>query len=517
MKLCMFVSGMLLALSASACVETRSVYIVITSTAEPAAISAPTETLLFPAPIFTASPVAEITATPVPVSQEQSGRQYVVRPGDTLSSIAVQYGVTLEALISTNGISNPNIISPGQIIVLPELPASTTPDFVILPDNAVVRGPGSREFDVDGFVADQPGYIRSVVEDVFGQMLTGAQIVERVSLEFSVDARLLLALLEHRANWLTEPEPSETLRAYPLGAPASPLGFDRNGLYRQLAWAADRINQGYYGWKYGGLQTVEFETGERMTFAASVNAGTVGLQYMLAQYSTSEHWLLEIGPTGLRRTYESFTGDAFASALDRLVPADIAQPEMRLPFAEGEVWFFTGGPHGGWGSGSAWSAIDFAPPDDLTTVSSSCYVSEHWVTAVADGVITYSENGIVILDLDGDGDDSTGWSVLYLHLASQGRITAGAQVSAGDPIGRPSCEGGVSTGTHIHIARRYNGEWIPADCSSCPSTITAPPFVLSGWRIFGLVGQEYQGYMTRDGERRIAEQGRLTTDNLVSH
>ncbi len=26
-----------------------------------------------------------------------------------------------------------------------------------------------------------------------------------------------------------------------------------------------------------------------------------------------------------------------------------------------------------------------------------------------------------------------------------------------------SCEGGVSTGTHVHIARKYNGEWILAD------------------------------------------------------
>ena len=37
------------------------------------------------------------------------------------------------------------------------------------------------------------------------------------------------------------------------------------------------------------------------------------------------------------------------------------------------------------------------------------------------------------------------------------------QVKQGDPVGWPSCEGGRTTGTHIHLARKYNGEWIPAD------------------------------------------------------
>ncbi|MCA1954005.1 MAG: hypothetical protein LDL12_02540, partial [Anaerolinea sp.] len=27
----------------------------------------------------------------------------------------------------------------------------------------------------------------------------------------------------------------------------------------------------------------------------------------------------------------------------------------------------------------------------------------------------------------------------------------------------PSCEGGQATGTHVHIARKYNGEWVLAD------------------------------------------------------
>lgn len=41
---------------------------------------------------------------------------YVVQRGDTLGSIARKYGVTVEYLVNLNGISNPNLIYPGQMI-----------------------------------------------------------------------------------------------------------------------------------------------------------------------------------------------------------------------------------------------------------------------------------------------------------------------------------------------------------------------------------------------------------------
>jgi LysM repeat protein len=44
---------------------------------------------------------------------------YVVKRGDTLSSIATKYGTTYQELAKYNGISNPNIISVGQQIKIP--------------------------------------------------------------------------------------------------------------------------------------------------------------------------------------------------------------------------------------------------------------------------------------------------------------------------------------------------------------------------------------------------------------
>ena len=111
-----------------------------------------------------------------------------------------------------------------------------------------------------------------------------------------------------------------------------------------------------------------------------------------------------------------------------------------------------------------------------------------------------------MLDLDGDGDERTGWVILYLHLAEIGRLEVGTRVSEGDPLGKPSCEGGNATGTHVHIARKYNGEWIPA--------ASYLPFNLSGWvPVEG--SRAYEGTLVRGDEVRIASV-KSETSSLIS-
>jgi hypothetical protein len=57
-------------------------------------------------------------------------------------------------------------------------------------------------------------------------------------------------------------------------------------------------------------------------------------------------------------------------------------------------------------------------------------------------------------------------------------------------IGYPSCTGGEATGTHVHIARKYNGEWVLADGPL--------GFNLEGWVIHN-GSAAYQGTMARSG------------------
>jgi murein DD-endopeptidase MepM/ murein hydrolase activator NlpD len=508
-----------LLLALTGCVRNQAEVIVITATFQSVPINIDNNIPLPPGPtpfVTVAPPLSPPTPAPVPAQTggEIGGGQqvYTVQPGDTLFGIAEASGVSLETLMSYNeNLENPDVLTVGQVINVPEAPSSVSQNFVILPDSRFVNAPGSSSFDVFAFVDEQPGYIRTATDEVDGEFFSAAQVVRRVSQEFGVDARLLLALLEFRGGWLTNPEPPEDVQIYPMGENDPDFGYDRRGLYRQLTWAADQLNRGYYGWKYRDLTTVELTDGARLLYDQNLNAGTVGIQYFLSLLNAYPAWAWEVSPSGFAQTYVFYFGDPFADEIDPLIPADLEQPQLMLPFAPGQTWFYTGGPHGGWGSGSAWSAVDFAPPDELPEDGSTCYISDYFATAVASGIIVRSANGIVMLDLDGDGDETTGWTILYLHISERDRVANGTVVQPGDPIGRPSCEGGFSNGTHIHLARRYNGEWLPVDCDDCPT------FVMNNWTMVGYVGQEYQGVMVNNDEQRVAEQGRLTTENRISH
>lgn len=452
-------------------------------------------------------------------------REHVVRSGDTLFGIANAYGLSLDSILSVNTLENPDALIVGQVIQLPGLPSQQTPSNKILPDSRFVRAPGADGFDIAGFINEQPGYIRQATDEVstrqadgsiVDDILNAAQIVERVSVEYSVDPRLLLALLEYRAGWLSNATPDEALQTHPMISEEDSLGVDREGMYRQLIWTADRLNRGYYGWKYYGWTTLEFaDGGERLLYDPGLNAATVGVQYFFSLNNGFARWSQAITEQGFYGLYINYFGDPFVGAIEPLVPPNLTQPELSLPFGPGETWFYTGGWHGGWGSGSAWAAVDFAPPDERQD-GIACYTSEFFVRAVAPGVIVRSGGGVVVLDLDGDGDELTGWTILYLHIATQDRIEAGTTVQTGDPIGRAACEGGFSTATHLHIARRYNGEWITADCSRCNAQDMRPDFNMGGWSVVGIFNQEYQGYLDNGVERRTAEQGRTTLVNRVS-
>lgn len=469
---------------------------------------------------LSATQVIPATATlPLSTLVAASGETvaHVVSTGETLFSIAQRYNTTVDRLVEMNALSNPDVITVGQSLSVPSGGQLVTPNLILLSDLRLVRGPGT-EFDVSAFVASHPGLLSRTLQPVAHRradgrselrFLSGAEIVERVSLETSVDARLLLSILEYRAGWLTNPAPQEI--TWPLISEEASLGIDRAGLYKQLSWAANELNRTYYGWKYDGWSAMEFAEGPRIQFDRTLNAATVALHYLLHLDRMPGDWLRDISADGWAAVYTALFGGTIGTTEPVLL---VPPPQMALPYARGETWLFTGGHHGGWGSGSAWAALDFAPPDERPT-DALCYTSRFAARAVAEGVIARSGEGVVILDLDGDGNERTGWTILYLHLDANSAVKSGTRVATGDLIGYPACEGGFSTATHLHIARRYNGEWVPADCRACASDQF--DFVMGGWRTVGFVGQEYQGQLQRGMETRSAEQAANDPINQVTH
>jgi LysM repeat protein len=468
-----------------------------TATREPTPTRAPV-TIFTPinaAVLYSPTP-DELHILPTP---RQDSIQYTVQSGDTLGDIAVNYGVSVETLMEANLIEDPNQLEVGQVLNIPAPnPVGAAPNFKVLPDSELVYGPAAIGFDIDAFIQSQNGYMATYEQDVNGIMLSGTEIVSLVARNYSVNPRLLLALIEYQSGWLTNPEPFNT--SYPLGLPDE----GHFGLYRQLTWAANALNRGYYLWKANAISTVVLNDGTVAPLDPTINAGTAAIQYFFSDLDDRATWELDSGPTGVLLTYFVFFGNPFDLAIEPLVPASLQQPEMTLPFEVGQTWYFTGGPHGGWDSGSAWASLDFAPPGGD---NGSCLPSPLWVTAMADGLIVRSSDGAVVQDLDNDGYEETGWVIFYMHIAGDGSPQAGEYLFTGERVGHPSCEGGVSNATHVHIARKFNGEWIPADGSL--------PFILNGWVSSGGY-YEYDGYLTR-GDRTVEAYDGGEEINMISH
>jgi murein DD-endopeptidase MepM/ murein hydrolase activator NlpD len=420
--------------------------------------------------------------------------QYTVQAGDTLAKIALRHQVTVDDILAHNEIANADQIEVGLVLHIPPATLDEVASaFKIVPDSELVNSPSNAGFDVAGFVQSQGGYLAGYEEEVDGVMLSGAEIVSRVALEYSVNPRLLLAVLDYQSGWVSRQNPEEETLLYPLGF----YDYWREGLYLQLNFASDLLNEGYCLWKLNVISVWTLSDNTVVGADPTINAGTAGVLNLMRYLTDQASWDTATTENGVYGTYVRFFGSPFAYAYEPMIPEGLTQPTLQLPFEIGDVWSFTSGPHGGWDSGSAWAALDFAPPGEAL----GCVPSDSWVVASAPGEIVYAQDGTVIQDLDGDGVWQTGWSILYMHIDSSDRVSVGEVLATGDRIGHPSCEGGYSTGTHLHIARRYNGEWIAAD--------TDLPFVMDGWVSSGY-GVEYDGYLTKGDVTVEAWNGRAS-------
>lgn len=340
---------------------------------------------------------------------------------------------------------------------------------LLIQDAELVHGPADRGFEADQFI-DQHA-------DALPPDPQLAALVALTALQHSLSPRLLLVLLSV--------------------IPTPPDQSTESHLMQMSAWLAD----GYYGLKFRGERTVQFADGSTESGGIQAGAGHFAVARLLARYSAAPDWA--DWRQRFAQRYEAWFG--VTSWLPPPLPDGVQQPPLLLPWPAEQGWYFTGGPHGAWGVASAWGAVDFAPPSRV-----GCGVAPEWVLSAAPGRVLHAEQGLVLQDLDGDGDLRTGWVLAYLHIASRDRVAVGSVLDAAMPIGHPSCEGGVADGAHVHFARRFNGEWLPVNGETAPLN-------LSGWR-FRSLGGEYDGAMEHPafGERMAVTSHRGGDSEVVS-
>jgi len=432
---------------------------------------------------------------PTPAATQRS--YYLIQSGDSLPVVAARFQLSEQELTFNNHNVESGYLPAGEKIWLPDGTTIFAEIEPFMPDSEFLYSPSAVDFDVAAYLSIAGGFFASHQEYLRSSGWTSAaDIIQRVALENSINPRFLLSILEYETQAVFG-QPGENINIeYMLGNE----DFHRKGFYLQLSWLADQLSVGYYGWRAGTLMEIQVIDGTMYRPSPYLNAGSVGLIYYYAQKHVLAQLVEYVDPErGLPGLHASMFGDPWprAAEVEPLLPPGLSQPLMQLPFEVGKLWSYTSGPHPAWEKNGALAALDFAP----ASAESGCVSSKAWVTAVADGMVVRTGAGIVIQDIDplpgqeSDGLEQTGWVILYMHIEERERIESGTRLKAGDRIGHPSCEGGPANGTHVHIARKFNGEWILAGGPI--------PFILDGW--VAIAGDKpYEGILENGSQIRTA-------------
>jgi LysM repeat protein len=202
-----------------------------------------------------------ITITPAPAGPTPTPNQpsllptlraqtdeYTVVSGDSLARIALRHQVSVGQILSANpDLKDPNLIEPGQKLIISACQRERAGDqFQDNPRRGTVLQPSAVGFDTFAVTAQFAGKLSSFSETLEDETtLGGAEIVQRVADEFSVNPRLLLAVLEYRSGWVSSAGKTGISEDYPLGLKDA----NRKGLYKQLSWAANEMTRGYTLWE----------------------------------------------------------------------------------------------------------------------------------------------------------------------------------------------------------------------------------------------------------------------------
>lgn len=419
---------------------------------------------------------------------------YTTQNGDILEVVAHRFGTSVSKITSIAVIKAKGFLDPNISLFIPVKNRNYLSGIKILPDEYIVLSNTATDYNIVQEIKNANGFLANYEEYTSDGLMQGSEIIYKVSRDFSINPIVLLSLLEYKSHWVYSNPGTTAEIDYPMGW----IDSNHKGLYKQMTWAAGMLSTGYYGWRYGKINDIPFyknpKPGKPIFFEPSLNAGSVAIQYLFSQlYTWNEVEPAIYGENGFFSVFISLFGNVWEGYQQNPngLNARTMQIELSLPFSRFETWSMTGGPHAAWSTGSPSGAIDLAP----SSSDHGCVESKSWIKASTAGQVVRSSKGVVIIDSDGDGLEETGWVILYLHVATADRISEGTIVQTGGNIGHPSCEGGNATGTHVHVARKYNGEWIPA--------FGPIPFVLSGWTVFD-GEKEYDGGMRRGNSIVIA-------------
>ncbi len=352
----------------------------------------------------------------------------------------------------------------------------------ILADGQFVYGPNVGEFGTIEFL-----------RSLNSPLLPCATILEDKANYYSINPRVLLTVLELQSGLVTRE--SENIGLEHI------VGYkDATGCSEQLEILTEDMVEYFYARLYDGSSkadaqiTLTLSTSEQVQITASANAGTLAILESLAPLSSKEQWqaLTSIENTdGFVQTWLRLfpESDPLDSSNQILAPTAPPTSLLKFPFACGDTWSFSGGPHGNDGTCSGVvSAVDFAPGVGYCQIPTN-----RWIVSPADGTVSSVSCSGCLVKINHQG----GWGSYNYHVANP-QVSSGQSVyqdqHIGNPSTKPSCGGGCggcpgsATGTHVHYALMYNGAFYPIEGTA-----------LENWVVHGTTC--YNGYLEKDGQQ----------------
>lgn len=337
--------------------------------------------------------------------------------------------------------------------VLPPAPANTP----LFDDLRFSSEPNLTVPAVQALLDAQPGPLKSVLITVGDRNQGVAEVVVGQAYLYSLNPKLLLALLEFQQSLLTNPAPDINTIDWAMKF----QGEDEKwrGLYGQIRWAGRELRRGVRDFPY--VTELQYkDENVKGPIPPGLNAASYAVVRVLARTMTPEELQRVLDDGSFVALYSRLFEDP-RQTLAALPPP--AQPFLRSPlpkptyitsFFDHDLPFLS--PNGSlvswWGrretevSYDGHDAWDYGlrPPDPILAAAAGTVV---WAGNSDDGC-GIPARGVVL-------DHGNGYRTLYWHLSE---ITAqlGQTVNAGDQLGIVGATGCV-TGPHLHFQTQYLG------------------------------------------------------------
>jgi murein DD-endopeptidase MepM/ murein hydrolase activator NlpD len=250
----------------------------------------------------------------------------------------------------------------------------------------------------------------------------------------SISPKIIIALIEYQTGLVSNAQPDPNDMETPLSSLSDSTGFSM-----QIKDVATQLAEAYYSWRQ-----------DQQALDQNI------LQNFLDEKSNVQQ---RTDQQSLRNLYHQLFPE-LSESVDQQLQAPVygAMPPdnfLQLPYPVGESWNF-GGSHTNTGSGDyPQSSLDF----NGGSWQWGTDTSNLWVVASHGGqVVVHSSCNVEVVGSDG-------WSTTYYHLDNV-VVETNQTVSRNTPLANYAdnrdqalCQGGSSTGPHVHFSLKYDGSY----------------------------------------------------------